>query len=137
MRSARQTAIKDTEVLGKGGKIMATEIKKISLPEDAYNATREQYKATGRLDDFDATFRLKGSREGLKGEVLKDYAQDSAPIQEMLDVLNQKIYNDDYRNNKGEPVGVRLDPTALSNFSVGEKDHHRSALKSVGKSAKK
>ena len=137
MRSARQTAIKDTEVLGKGGKIMATEIKKIRLPEDAYNATREQYKATGRLDDFDATFRLKGSREGLKGEVLKDYAQDIEPIQEMLDVLNQKIYNDDYRNNKGEPVGVRLDPTALSNFSVGEKEHHRSALKSVGKSAKK
>ena len=137
MRSARQTAIKDTEVLGKGGKIMAPEIKKISLPEDAYNATREQYKATGRLDDFDSTFRLKGSREGLKGEVLKDYAQDIEPIQEMLDVLNQKIYNDDYRNNKGEPVGVRLDPTALSNFSVGEKEHHRSALKSVGKSAKK
>ena len=116
---------------------MATEIKKISLPEAAYNATREPYKATGRLDDVDSPFRLKGSREGLKGEVLKDYAQDIEPIQEMLDVLNQKIYNDDYRNNKGEPVGVRLDPTALSNFSVGEKEHHRSALKSVGKSAKK
>ena len=137
MRSARQRTTKESEVLWKGGKSMTTEIKKISLQEDAYNSTREQYKATGRLDDFDATFRLKGSREGLKGEVMKDYAQDIEPIQKMLDDLNQKIYNDDYRNNKGEPVGVRLDPTALSNFSVVEKEHHRSALKSVGKSAKK
>jgi hypothetical protein len=137
MQGVRKTATKETEVLGKGGKSMTTEIKKISLPEEAYNATREQYKATGRLDDFDATFRLKGSREGLKGEVMKDYAQDIEPIQKMLDDLNQKIYNDDYRNNKGEPVGVRLDPTALSNFSVGEQEHHRTALKSLGKSAKK
>ena len=137
MRDAEIITTKETKVLGKGGKSMTTEIKKISLPEDAYNSTREQYKATGRLDDFDATFRLKGSREGLKGEVMKDYAQDIEPIQKMLDDLNQKIYNDDYRNNKGEPVGVRLDPTALSNFSVVEKEHHRSALKSVGKSAKK
>tara|TARA_R100000655_G_scaffold46031_4_gene82934 strand:- start:1615 stop:2028 length:414 start_codon:yes stop_codon:yes gene_type:complete len=137
MRSARQITTKDTEVLGKGWNSMTTEIKKISLPEEAYNSTREQYKATGRLDDFDATFRLKGSREGLKGEVLKDYASDIEPIQKMIDELNQKIDDDDYRNNKGEPVGVRLDPTALANFSVVEKEHHRSALKSVGKSAKK
>ena len=137
MRDAKTITTKESEVLGKGGKIMTTEIKKISLPEDAYYATREQYKATGRLDDFDATFRLKGSREGLKGEVLKDYKKDIKPIQKMIDDLNQKIYNDDYRNNKGEPVAVRLDPTALSNFSVVEKEHHRTALKSVGKSAKK
>ena len=137
MRDAEIITTKDTEVLGKGGKIMATEIKKISLPEDAYNATREQYKATGRLDDFAATFRLKGSREGLTGEVLKDYKQEIKPIQKALDDLNQKIYNDDYRNNKGEPVAVRLDPTSLSNFTLGEKQHYRSALKSVGKSAKK
>jgi hypothetical protein len=137
MQGAKTITTKETKVLGKGGKNMATEIKKISLPEKAYYETREQYKATGRLDDFDATFRLKGSREGLKGEVLKDYAQEIKPIQKMLDDLNQKIYNDDYRNNKGEPVAVRLDPTALSNFSVGEQEHHRTALKSLGKSAKK
>ena len=116
---------------------MATEIVKISLPEKQYYQTREQYEATGQLDLFDATYRLKGSREGLKGEVMKDYAEDIKPIQKMLDGLNLKIYNDDYRNNKGEPVAVRLDPTAFSNFSVGEKEHHRKALKSVGKSVKK
>ena len=137
MRDAETITTKDTEVLGKGGKSMTTEISKISLPEKEYYQTREQYKAAGKLDLFDATFRLKGSREGLKGEVLKDYKQEIKPIQKALDDLNQKIYNDDYRNNKGEPVAVRLDPTSLSNFTLGEKQHYRSALKSVGKSAKK
>jgi len=111
----------------KGGGKMATEIKLISLPAEAYNTTREQFKTAGKLDEFNNTFRLKGSVGGFAGEIAKDYADEIEEIQKGVNELNKKMVADQYINNEGVQGGARLQFCAVSNFTEQEREHMRTA----------
>ena len=111
----------------KGGGKMATEIKKISLPKEAYEATYQQFEASGKLDDFHNMYRMKGSAAGFAGDIATDYKKELEELQKGVDELNKKMVADNYTNNKGVQGAIRLQGCAVSNFNQVEKEHLRTA----------